>query len=1186
MSRERKTVTDNPIVDELVYNGQQLIYGIVLKDQEEADNNETMESIKQSDIYMAIKENRLSFSSFTYTRRILSVIEEFTEDEIKYYALNNSDIPEEYRDKLLAYAEELFIDNYEEQNNYYRKLNGLPDYEDGGLYITPNMVDGISGDIWKSIKSVKNIPIHEWDVMYLNILDSSGYLDSIKEEYSDLKYLNYLGSNKIDIYTSRKAQKFECIYLPTCDSTSVRNRFLELLDKNRSLFLKTTYIEAYKFSSDYFDKFIIIMIILQSFNDLIAEAPKYIIQRDFWEYRMIQYLFEANGLKYFREIPIKYQLNFVSNMNRLIKYKSTDQNIIDICSLFGFENMKLFKYYIMKDRTLSNDDYKYIATLTNAWTPSALPEIKNWYGVDYVNSYYVALGAKILAYSSGGTNWKEIPISSYSNREYSWSKIVYGNSIYVAINTDQVSDVTNIEIAIGSDIKKLSLTKLNIVSTNFVKQKTTCKDIIFANGMFYILTDDFIITTVSGKAWQLTKCEHLDSNGKSETLKSLLYRNDTFYLVTENSILKGSDISSITTKVGSDEFLSSYSWKKLYNYDGKLYVITDSSKKQKLFVLIDENKLTWKEISLPEDRLWGEFLYGNGIYVLIPYCETTGANSVNAYYSDDNCETWNILPFHKESYWSAGCYGNKKFIGIAGKFYPSNAMAYFVYTTENVDDTSTDIYNNTSNYALKFIKTEIDGNVIDALADPTSIYDYYTIIDQDEFWEGDYERKEVVQNILNHNFNILRTKYYSIENITDLTEMTFELSYFMNIIMNTDGLCDALTVQLPFISSGSFRLVDCFVLLYALGYEYYGVTDNIMNTGSNVLTIRAFNFESDLTKLQNDLAEQGYSLYDLCGDADFIIPDSIGTYKQLMYIYENNKSIYSHITEQMLKAQNKDIYDIYKKIYEALFIAKLNMANFSAKDADGNILYTYSTFTAYLAANDVVLYNYLLGVKSISNDEDKIETITSAMNDITSYIEEYTNLDELPNIEYLWSGLPTLSMDFVKNYIYKMINFFKSFKAHILSVSTIYKLCDKFDNTMFWIDKVHFNYKFDKAEIIHIYESIMSDVSFTYKDKVEIMDMMDMVISKLIQFAFQENFKIDDKYILNTIIEKKDKFDIDQKLYQWIVSQIKDEEVYIKDNFYKSDIYTYEDKFGIASKVKIRITGEDNYKSRSVIYEN
>lgn len=54
MSKDKKVLTENPIVDELIYNGQLLMNGCILKDQNEADKYETFESIKQSDFYIHI----------------------------------------------------------------------------------------------------------------------------------------------------------------------------------------------------------------------------------------------------------------------------------------------------------------------------------------------------------------------------------------------------------------------------------------------------------------------------------------------------------------------------------------------------------------------------------------------------------------------------------------------------------------------------------------------------------------------------------------------------------------------------------------------------------------------------------------------------------------------------------------------------------------------------------------------------------------------------------------------------------------------------------------------------------------------------------------------------------------------------------------------------------------------------
>src|SRR5699024_8501658 len=132
--------------------------------------------------------------------------------------------------------------------------------------------------------------------------------------------------------------------LPACESTEVYTKFKDRLEINRVFFLQTMYSQAYKFQSDYYNKFIMCMIIIHSFADMIELSPEYIIQRELFDMRTIQYVFESQGVEFFPDIPLKYQKRLVKNLNRLIKYKSCDKNLIDIASLFGFDNVELFKY--------------------------------------------------------------------------------------------------------------------------------------------------------------------------------------------------------------------------------------------------------------------------------------------------------------------------------------------------------------------------------------------------------------------------------------------------------------------------------------------------------------------------------------------------------------------------------------------------------------------------------------------------------------------------------------------------------------------------------------------------------------------------------------------------------------------------------------------------------------------------
>ena len=312
-----KVYTDASFVDEIVHNLKIILSGIVIKNSEIADANETEESIRQSDIYLSIIRGNRKFELFDYTYEHLHQIDSFTLQEITEYEIDNDRIPNEFREQLFDIACKEFMDNYEELNNYYRMLNGLPDYGFEGIYITDNI---IPTEIRSSIDI--SIPIHEMGDYQIGLLESYGVLSIVRQDNPGDRYLSHLGNKKIDIFESRTAEKFDILYIPTEAEPSVSNRFRELYEKERIIYFKRHYSLAYKFNSDYYDEFFIIMLLSQAATDMVSEIPDWYIRRDIFDARTIQTLLESNGVKYFEEIPLKYQISLVRYLNKIIKFKS------------------------------------------------------------------------------------------------------------------------------------------------------------------------------------------------------------------------------------------------------------------------------------------------------------------------------------------------------------------------------------------------------------------------------------------------------------------------------------------------------------------------------------------------------------------------------------------------------------------------------------------------------------------------------------------------------------------------------------------------------------------------------------------------------------------------------------------------------------------------------------------------
>ena len=352
----QKVYTENPYVDEMVYYTRLMSMDTVLKMEEEALKNETMESLKNGNLLISCVEGTAIFEEFKYVSVDILAKAGYKIDQMEEYLRDIKKIPQDKRKEITKLLREDFINNYEEMNPYYRALHGLPisENEEDFDYITDWLPpDGVVINIDK--------PIHKMNREEILILEKYGVLeDLIKEDPYKRQYMRHLGDKKIDYYSARRANRFDVLYIPEIDSDSIAKTYRDKLDANKFYVLRTIYSEAFKYNSDYYDNFIAILIVLITVVDIIARVQEFITRKEIFDIRSVQYIFKSYGIPFFEEIPLKYQISMVKNLHTLLKYKSTSKCMVDICSLFGFDNIKVFKYYLLKDRKVDINDGSYI----------------------------------------------------------------------------------------------------------------------------------------------------------------------------------------------------------------------------------------------------------------------------------------------------------------------------------------------------------------------------------------------------------------------------------------------------------------------------------------------------------------------------------------------------------------------------------------------------------------------------------------------------------------------------------------------------------------------------------------------------------------------------------------------------------------------------------------------------------
>ena len=829
MIKYEKIYTDNPFIDELIYFTKTIAVNAVIKDCDKADENESIESLKASDLYIACRENRARFDQFKYDYNFLVESSILPPALIEDCAKNNSKIPAKYRDQLLKLRMKKYIDDYVETNNYYRNYMGLPPMED-----TEKDFVYLTDELLADIPTLDNpeLPVHMMNNQDLTILYSHGIIDELIEQHPDKTYLKFMSDNAIDVYKARKAMAFQILYIPTVSNNELMDRWNTKYEQNRMYTLKTYYSEAYKLYSDYYNNFIMIFIILQTMLDIISEVQEFIARREIFDDRSIRYLFESYGIPYYPEIPRKYQLAMVKNINTLLKWKASTKNMIDICSLFGFNEVEIFRYYLLRDRRVKLDG---------------------------------------------------------------------------------------------------------------------------------------------------------DNDAKND--------NYQFHYKT----------------------------------------------------IVDENG---------EER---------------------------------------VVP------------------------------------------------DNDKNYELKFVRVPIDEPADDYLKNEINYEDYDIITNQDEFWDGKSDHADVKSAILDQEFSWTRTKYISIDTMYDLTQISFDLPYFINMLVDDTLLEDYLYVKIPTIKNNhQFRVADLFVYMMAITYIYHGFEDQIMDSRTKILSILGFNFHVDMSEVAQDIYNRNYMTLEDVEASDFDIPTTeIMSFDRLLEIFRTNKNIWEIACKGMVDADNKRIYDCYKKVYESCYIADYTTTFFKLQDGT-----TAKTYTEFLKERDYVLYESIIDLKSYVDETTLRKTISDIIIEIVYVLDQYMDSNEF---KYVFSKLPAVSGDFVRTYMLKVVNFFKSYKVHLLDISTVYKAFDKRENSIKVYEDWFMYVKKNPTDYSQIIEEITADVNITKVDKI---NLLEKVYFEIERWEFRD---LTDKF----------EFDIKAQISKLMNELTPSDYVYIRD-YYKEEYpfagieYTFE----------------------------
>ena len=1066
-----KIFTDNPMLDELVHNLKLILQGIILKDQQEAEDNETFESISNADLYMAITENKVLFSEFVYDGAIMRemnqyiidndiALDPFTDEQIAEYVADNSLIPAAYRPILLTIASDEFMDSYVELNNYYRKLNGQKDIGDADFYVDIGFIPSnyyqqftfpedlaaynSDGKSQAQIKNdmrdmceyyLSNTPITDFSTYQISLLDTLGITDKIVAAFPHVGYLRHLGSRKISIYKARKAERFQILYIPECEY-QICARFQDIFDTVRIMYLKRYYSAAYKFENKYYDKFFMLMLIVQVANDIMVEMPEYFISRTVFDERTVQLILEANGVKYFPEIPLKYQVSMVRGLTTLIRYKSTTKNLYDIAKCFFMKDITVYKYYLMKQRNISGDEI--IPDDLNGGDPDTLTQ----YDLDWDNPYY----KKYYDICDGGIPSTGQPDSDPDNQ-------------FDPINPmrDGGTPLKNVNFVTGKDLDRmysLFFVKVPVKESldNYLRDTIyhTPYDVITLNDPYWDGPNDhtYVKYEILKKNFTTQATKYL-SLGTEYSMKEYMFEVTYFLNLLLNQKVNA-DLLNLNVPIISTiaEFNIRDLIILLYCFTFKYFVPQTDD----IIDLKNRDPRTNPEVDpavivgdYDPDVLWDWDMNGGGPTTRKEYYMADGGRVIQNGTKPINLTGgWPIIDKEPIDWPETMCL-------------PHDAS----------DDTNFDGFG-----PMEYLEFEMmDGG------DPFAVV-YDRLID---VYDGGY----VVNSYMytgNEDQPAEDPCWKWHEWCDGFRYPVIDTSTRINGFNMSANLAELQTI-IGEINHPKFQ--------WYRGYDLREIIPSYTQTIYEYANVSSFPSVGVVGVLYEDLSTgkyyfwntTGYTVYDTIyskGIADFKVPTTddlqYQSVEELIDIYETDREIYENLVVRMRDCDDQDELFILQFVYDYLFTTEFDLSYYTLPST-GKVATRY---TEFLKEKDGIIYAFYESIMSETNVETRQYNMASYIDQVIESIKSYLSTDLL---DYVFNFVPTTSWGIVLKYLSLIINFFKSYKTQIIDVGSTLVFDNEEENAM--VQKDHLMYKMlylNKGDWSGIYDIAEFDMSLVKED--------------------------------------------------------------------------------------------------------
>lgn len=520
----------NNAMSEYLIKIQLIITNTEFKNKNEASKYETIDSKMNGEAYVRAKKETDIFESYKYDPITLyTALEKYgiiDDEKIQYYISNQWAIPQPVKESLKIDARKIFINTYKEDNKYYCNLSGKP-FEGNASNPADEivMIPDEFYEIYKNDSAIyKNEPIHMMPSKYQELFMNSEYYKKTLEEYPNVTYLKYIGSNSIPIEVSRSCKDGDIMKINTSKLSSFHESYGNITVSSDVIH---TFISSYKKCRDYvfgtlrgdfsniyanydsFVRFLTIYISIGATLNELVRSTNTIIHENmdtannfFMLYGLPNSIMEGSSL-----------IEFLKKFRLLLQDKGTNE-VYRVKDLIGYEYTDIYSLILVKQQIFENGMPLYVYDQETQKNYPLQKLVFRRFGVTNDNTSYFKFKEENKSFSLKEITSKDprwwIPV--HDEDEYEWWKTAetermlhemnysLSNSKYIQLDTHMsLSDIWwQCVILLRGLIDRRQETSFSIIKIN--------QNI---NGSSEISVFDAILSLVILMDWNL-----VDANGR------------------------------------------------------------------------------------------------------------------------------------------------------------------------------------------------------------------------------------------------------------------------------------------------------------------------------------------------------------------------------------------------------------------------------------------------------------------------------------------------------------------------------------------------------------------------------------------------------------------------------------------------------------------------------------------------